>query len=383
MSGARPGPTPPVCVGVIQDVLIIGGTGVFGQRLVRHLSQVDGITLHVASRSKAKAEAFVRTIAKTSTRLSAVALDRDVNLQAVLQEIKPFVVVDCSGPFQAQGYEAARMVLEAGAHLIDLADARAYLAGFKGALDDVARQFQVTALTGASSTPTLSTCVVNHVTKGWQRIESIDICITPGGKSAVGRSVIEAILSYAGKPVPIWENGRLLDTTGWRNGQMVVMPGLGHRRVAAVETFDAEYLGPRLDVRSRVSFSAGLEPRIEQWGIETLAALRSRGWVGSLAGLIPLLLKARTLTRITTSDSGGMLVDVCGLNTMGDAAQIKWSLVAHQDHGPNIPILPAAAAIKTLLQGGVPMGAGFAHEVIDLHQIMEEMTGYAIEVLGA
>ena len=45
--------------------------------------------------------------------------------------------------------------------------------------------------------------MAQHLTQGWQRVDTIDIAITPGGKSEVGRSVIEAILSYVGKEVPV------------------------------------------------------------------------------------------------------------------------------------------------------------------------------------
>lgn len=364
---------------ILRDILIIGGTGVFGKRLVRHLANREGITLHVTSRSATKAATFIKSLEGSRAPMHAVALDCSVNLQSRLDEIRPFIVIDCSGPFQGANYDTARSVLKAGSHLVDLADARDYLANFAGALDDVARVQGVSALTGASSTPTLSTCVATHLTQGWQRVDTVDMCITPGGKSEVGRSVIEAIMSYAGKDVPLWTQGQISRITGWQNARVVELPGLGRRRVAAVETFDAEYLGPRLNVQSRVSFAAGLESKIEQFGIEGIAALRKRGLMGSPNVLIPLLLKARRITRIPTSSSGGMLVDMCGLDASGVMTQSKWSLIARQDHGPYIPILPAAAAVEKLLSGKVALGASFAHDAVALPDILQEMREYDIK----
>ncbi|WP_299726498.1 DUF4166 domain-containing protein [uncultured Tateyamaria sp.] len=361
------------------NVLIIGGTGVFGKRLVRHLSSQRGLVLNVSSRSAVKATAFIKTLTSPQATLHPIALDSQVNLQEQLDQIRPSIVVDCSGPFQGAGYETAQAVLKAGAHFIDLADARDYLAGFGAALDVTARQNGVCALSGASSTPTLSTSVARHLTLGWQRVDTIDMAITPGGKSEVGRSVIEAILSYAGKDVPLWSNGRLTQTTGWRNAKRINLPGLGRRRVAAVETFDAEYVGPLLDVQSRVSFSAGLESGVEQRGIEAIAMLCKHKLIGSPIALIPVLLKARQITRIPTSSSGGMLVDICGLNADGVMTQATWSLVARQDHGPYIPILPAAAAIRKLLSCTVGAGAGFAHSALSLEDILQEMQAYDIK----
>lgn len=362
-----------------QKILIIGGTGVFGKRLVRHLAGEANVVLYLSSRSAAKAAGFIKTFSQPKAKLHPLQLDSQGNLKEKLDQIRPDIVVDCSGPFQWAGYETALAALEAGAHFIDLADARDYLAEFSAALDETARRGGVCALTGASSTPTLSTCAVKHLTDGWQRVDSIDIAITPGGKSEVGRSVIEAILSYAGKDVPLWVNGRLSKTTGWLNAKLVELPGLRRRRVAAVETFDAEYLGQLLQVQSRVSFSAGLESRIEQRGIETLAALRKGGFIGSLQPLISPLLKARVITRIPTSSSGGMLVDVRGLDADGVMTQTKWALVARQDHGPNIPILPAAALIRKILAGSTKPGADFAHAELSLAHIQSEMQRYDIK----
>lgn len=361
-----------------QRILIIGGSGVFGKRLVRHLSSDSGVTIYVSSRSFSKAQDVIRSIDNPAATLIPIELDCQANLIEVLNDIRPFVVVDCSGPFQSADYGAAHAVLNVGAHFIDLADARGYLAGFVGALDRAARDHKVTAFTGASSTPTLSTAAALEIAADWRRVDSIDICITPGGKSEVGRSVIEAILSYAGQNVPIWRNGRLATTTGWSDGVRVDMPGLGARRVAPVETFDAEYLGPRLDVQSRVSFSAGLESGIEQRGIETLASLRKRGWLGSLKPLIPMLLSARKITRIVTSSSGGMLVDMRGAGRDGAETRVRWGLVAEQDHGPYIPVMPTAAAIRKLLRGEASVGAYLAHHAVQLANILDEMSRYSI-----
>lgn len=362
-------------------ILIIGGTGVFGRRLARHLMTFGGIELFVSSRSAAKADGFAKVLRteNEATPVQGIALDCRENLAARLNEVRPFAVIDCSGPFQHADFEVARSVISSGAHLIDLADARSYLVGFSDTPDDPARARGVTALTGASSTPTLSACVVDHLTREWQRLDTIDICITPGGKSEVGRSVIEAILSYAGKDIPIWRDGRLSKTSGWSEPRVVDIPGLGRRRVASVETYDAEHLGPRHKVQSRVSFSAGLESTIEQRGIETLAALRKWHLLPDPGFLIPVLLKARQVTRLSTSDRGGMQVSVCGLDAKGAFTQANWTLVAKDDHGPNVPILPAAAALKKLLAGEGAVGARLAHDALTLPDILAEAGSYAIK----
>lgn len=363
----------------MKRVVLIGATGVFGRRLARHLSRMDGIELVLTSRSAGKAQALAQELAaEAKVPVSGAGLDRDEDLVASLAALRPWLVIDASGPFQQQGYEVPTAALLLGAHVVDLADARDYLAGFGPQLDELAKQRSLVALAGASSTPAVSAAATKELSEGWERLDSIDIAITPGGRSEVGPSVIAAILSYAGKPVPIWREGELQATPGWGAGELVDMPGLGPRRVAPVETVDAEMLGPDLAVKSRVSFSAGLEAGIEQWGLALLAWLRSRGWVADLAPLVPYLVKARRVTRLWTSDRGGMRVAIAGIDSKGRPRQAYWSLLAENDDGPQVPTLAAAAAVRALLADAIVPGARSAAEALDLAAIEAEMSPYAI-----
>ncbi|MCP4562680.1 MAG: DUF4166 domain-containing protein [Bosea sp.] len=365
----------------MKRVVLIGATGVFGRRLARHLSRMDGIELVLTSRSVEKAQALATELAaEASVPVSGTGLDRDTDLVATLATLKPWLVIDASGPFQQQGYEVPTAALLLGAHVVDLADARGYLAGYGAQLDELARQHGLVALAGASSTPALSTAAVRELSEGWERLDSVDIAITPGGRSEVGPSVIAAVLSYAGKPVPIWREGELQTIPGWGSGEVVDMPGLGPRRVAPVETVDAETLGPGLAVRSRVAFSAGLEAGIEQWGLALLAFLRRRGWVSDLAPLVPYLVKARGITRLWTSDRGGMRVAIAGIDRKRRPRRAYWSLLAENDDGPQVPTLAAAAAVRALLADAIAPGARSAAEALNLAAIEAEMTRYAISI---
>lgn len=360
-------------------VLLIGGTGVFGSRLARHLACFEGLDLVLTSRDAGKAQAFADTLRPApSTQVSGIGLDHRRDLGSQLAEIAPWLVIDASGPFQGASYAVPRAALEAGAHVVDLADARNYILGYGAALDDVARTHGLVALAGASSTPALSTAAVAELTQGWQRIDSIEIAIMPGGRSEVGEAVIAAILTYAGLPVPIWREGELQATTGWLDGRKVVMPRLRTQRVAAVETVDAQALGPALRVASRITFHAGLESWIEQWGLMALARIRHAGLIDRLDGLVPALLAARKLTRITTSDRGGMLVSATGLDTTGSLQHAQWSLLAEKGDGPQVPTLAAAAAVRAIRDGLLEPGARSAGGVLSLSRIEAEMKPYAL-----
>ena len=361
-------------------VLLIGGTGVFGRRLARHLSPLPGIDLFVTSRSESRARAFAEALTRDApgASVTGVGLDHDHELAERLRGINPFVAVDCSGPFQNADYAVARAVIAAGSHMIDLADARDYLRGYIDAIDGLARKHGVTALAGASSTPALSTVVVDALTINWRRIDAIDTCITPAGQSDVGRSVSAAIMSYAGEDIPVWREGRQARTPGWMAPRHVTMPGLGRRRVAAVETFDAEFLGNRRNVTSRITFSAGLESRIEQWGLEAIGRLRKARLIPDPGVFIPVLLAARKITRLISSDRGGMVVKITGLNENRVLTKARWWLLAEQDDGPFVPVFPASAAVRALLAGNLEPAARLARDSLSLADIEAEMRPYSI-----
>lgn len=363
-----------------KNVLLIGATGVFGRRLAKHLARFGDISLIVSSRDGVRAQQLADALngGGTLCDVRSVELDHRKNLQALLAKVMPWLAINASGPFQQENYNVPIAALNAGTHIIDMADARDYLSGYSDALNNLATEKKLCAIAGASSTPALSGAAVAGLVDGWQRVDNIDICITPGGRSKVGRAVIEAILSYVGKPVPIWQDGRLTQTIGWLNSRHVEIPGLGRRAVAPVETFDAELLGQQFDVTSRVTFSAGLESPIEQFGLQLLARLVNWGVLANLRPLIPLLLAARQITRLATSNRGDMLVDVTGLDANGNGCRAHWSLLAKNDDGPYVPVLPVAAIVRKLLANKIPAGAQLASSVLTLPEIVAEMAPYAI-----
>jgi saccharopine dehydrogenase-like NADP-dependent oxidoreductase len=366
----------------MKTVLIVGATGVFGQRLAKHVSSFDGIRLVLTSRDLRKAQALCSEIENGGAAVSveALAFDKAESAAAMLATVKPFTVIDASGPFQHSDFSFARAVIAAGAHYLDLADARDYLVAFSE-LDNEAKASGVTALAGTSSTPGLSSAAVAHLTQGWQRVDMLDMVITPGGKSDVGPAVLQAILSYAGTGVETFSDGRLAHVTAWVDSCLQDISGLGRRRVVPVETADARLLSEHFQVQSRVRFQAGLESPIEQWGMIFLSRLRQFGLLKSLDFLGPVALKARALTKPFTTDRGAMVVEAAGLDEAGQPVRVRWSLLAQKGDGPHVPTLPAAAALRGLLAGEFARGARPCVAALSLEAIEREMERYAISTL--
>ena len=363
-----------------RNVLLIGATGQFGRRLAGHLATFPEIELHLASRDAARAERLAGEVRRAArcAGVFPVCLDVKRNLASVLAERAPWLVIDGSGPFQGAKFATAQAAIGAGAHWIDLADARDYLALFPEALNAAALTRNVCAFAGASSTPALSTAAVAALTQGWRRIDTADIAIFPAGRSRVGRAVIETVLGYAGQPIAVYREGRLQTTLGWGSLRRRRLPHFGPRALAPVETADADLLPARFDIQSRVAFSAGLESVVERLGLMALARLRARGLLGPLLPLAGVLEKSRALIRLFASEDGGMTVDVTGLNHEGEQTFARWWLLAERGEGPHVPILAALALTRKLLAGYEATGARLAADALSLAEIEAEMRPLAL-----
>ena len=195
-------------------VLVIGGAGTFGRRLVRGLIATTDLDVVIAGREIERVTAFADEMraGRRANRARARALRVDANTVAPdqLRRSGTFVVVDAAGPFQGGDYRLTKAVIAAGLHYIDLADARDFVAGFPH-LDPAARKAGVVALTGASSTPALSNAALDRLTAGWRGIDTVEIAISPGNRAPRGLAVVRSILSYTGRPVRVFHEG-----TGYR-----------------------------------------------------------------------------------------------------------------------------------------------------------------------
>jgi saccharopine dehydrogenase-like NADP-dependent oxidoreductase len=192
-------------------VLIVGGYGVFGGRIVSLLESDPRLTLVVAGRSVAKAAAFVQSRGPVQAVLVKAQFDRDGDIAAQLSELAVDVVVDASGPFQAYGetrYRVVEACIESKIHYLDLADGSDFVAGV-AAFDLPARKADVFVLSGVSSFPVLTAAVVRKLAMGMERIDAIRGGIAPSPFAGVGENVIRAIASYAGQPISLRRGGVL------------------------------------------------------------------------------------------------------------------------------------------------------------------------------
>ncbi len=340
-------------------VIVLGGYGGFGARLSRRLAH-DGWQVVVAGRNLAKAQAFAATVADAE----GVAADRNGDLAPVLKSLRPALLVDAAGPFQGSSYVVPEACIAAGVAYLDLADGRDFVCGI-GALNVAARTAGVPVISGASSVPALSGAVVRALAARFDTVKRIDLSISASDRATAGASVAASILSYAGRPVRLWDGSAWHMQTGWRmlrRERYAVGPSPGlSRLVALVDVPDHELLPARTAGQPAVTFRAGPEYAFQLLGIWLLSWLVQWRWLHSLVGLAPFLHRLQRLTAWLCSDRSAMAVALHGTRA-GVPASARWTLVAEQGHGPEVPVLAAQLLARKIAAGSIPTGARDAGE---------------------
>ena len=357
-------------------VLLVGATGVFGSRLAGMLADAPGVQLVLAARRLAPLRELQARLQEEGAAVEITAFDRT---RPELTALKPWLVVDAAGPFQGGGYGLALAAVHAGAHYVDLADARDFLAGFPAALGTAADATGVLAVTGASSTPALSHAALERITRGWLRLDEVVALISPGARAPRGLAVMESILSYVGQPVRLFKRGGWTTVPGWSDLRKVDMPGLGRRWAALCETPDLDLLPARFPVRRSALFMAGLELAPMHLGLATLGLLVRWRLLPSLRPLARPLRAGAALLAPFGSDRGGMLVEAIGLDEHGRPVRARWALWAEANAGPSTPAAPAAALISALAAGRETRhGACSAAGLLDLDAALAPLASLPI-----
>jgi len=342
-------------------VLVLGGYGVFGERLARLLVR-DGHTVTIAGRDGGKARKLAEELG-----CAWVAMDRRRDLH-LLQGQE--VVVDAAGPFHAYGddpYRLPRAAMAAGVHYLDLADNAGFCAGI-ASLDAAAKAAGCCVISGLSSVPALSSAAVRALV-GTGRPEVIDIAILPGNRSPRGLSVMESILSQAGQPFRVWRGGRWTEARGWSGPREYALPGGLVRQGWRIEVPDVSLFPAHFGAQS-VEFRAGLELAVMRHGLWAFAVLRR--WTG-LPVNRPMLrafkLAADLLAPFGTGRGGmSVMVIVAGERRW-------WRLLAEDGDGPFVPAIATRALLRRKV---LPVGAGPALEAITLEEAEAALSDLAV-----
>ncbi len=350
-------------------VLILGGYGTFGGRVVELLADLDGAELVVAGRNLSKAQAFCEAF-RGVAKLTPLALDR-AGVAKALEAQRYDALVDASGPFQAYGddpYGVVRACLTAKVPYFDLADGVDFVDGISR-FDDEAKSAGIPILSGVSSFPVLTAAVLREIAKHMD-IRSVSAGIAPSPHAKVGLNVMRAILGYAGEPVAVMQGGEMTTAIGLGNTRRVtisapgVMP-LGMRVFSLVDVPDHRVIPAEMPEVMEIWIGAGPVPGYLHRFLVLLAQARAKFNLPRLTPLAPLCLWVLNIFA-HGEHRGGMFVRVQGLRN-NEQATTSWHLVAEGDAGPLIPSMAVAVLLRDLAAGrSRPPGARAATRDLSL-----------------
>lgn len=338
----------------MRTVLILGGYGGFGARLSRRLAR-DGWCVLVAGRNAEAARQF----AAGMPNAKPLVADRNGDLYTILEANRPLLLIDAAGPFQGSSYHVAEVCIACGVHYIDLADARDFVTGI-GALDDRARENGIIVLAGASSVPAMSGAVIAELGRDMEEVFGVSMSISASSHATAGASVAAAILSYVGKPVRLWRGRRWVDETGWQRLKRVQYHVAGKRRisrlVALADVPDHELVPRTIKGRPAVIFRAGPEFSLQLLALWLFSWPVKWGWFSSLSPFARWLLPLQALGARLGTDRSAMKIEVKG-RAGGTFVARRWTLIAEDGHGPEIPTMAAQLLANALAEGKIAAGS--------------------------
>ena len=360
-------------------VLVVGGYGAFGALVSERLARNAGLEIIVAGRRLDAARAAVSRLAPSSAaRFDIAVLDASRPDIVTLRRLAPAVIVNASGPFQAQDNALARAAIAIGAHCIDLADARSYVAGITD-LDPQAKAAGVLVVSGASTVPAVSSAVIDHLLPRFARLEEVSYGIAPGNAYDPGLATTASILSWTGKPFDTFIDGGMQPVLGWQDTHRHRFPTIGARWQANCDIPDLALFPARYPTLRTQRFYAGTEVAVMHLGLWALSGLVRAGLVSRLERIAPLLLRAKRLLAFLGTDTGGMFLEARGLGLDGKPLQLAWHLEARSGHGPYIPATPSVLLAAKLSRGEIAArGATPAVGLLTYDEIMAELCDLAI-----
>ena len=359
-------------------ILVIGGYGTFGKRLVESLLSFHEHEVIIGGRSVKKlAKASHYFAVSNNKQIQTASLDvTSEDLQRKLANIAPDLVVNAAGPYQLQkgkcAYCVAKACIAVGCHYIDLADDQEFVSQFSTHLNQQAMDAGVILITGTSTVPALTDAVIRHYLPQLKKLQSINYGISPGNRTERGLGTVGSILSYTGRPFKTLSKGHWKSVVGWQDLTRYDFGApIGKRWMSNCEVPDLKLLPALYPQVDSVRFQAGLELSILHLGLWFLSWMTRIKVIQNLTQYANKLLAMSYWFYQWGSDLGGMFVELKGEDIEDNLKTIKWQLVAEGGAGPNVPTIAAEILIDKIQQGKFRAGA---RPCIDMFSLEEFFT---------
>lgn len=336
-------------------VTVFGGYGTFGAHAARALAKA-GVKVRIAGRNEARAKSFAASLGDGHEGIAADAADPLSSTRA-LEGAR--VAVHCAGPFSALPLTLPEACLAAGAHYVDIADDRSWLARLR-ALDGRFRDRNLIAACGCSSLPGISGALALLAAERLPEVRRARVILFIGNRNPKGDAAVRSAAAQLGKTF-FSPQGSLV---GLRGRETVRLPEpFGVRAVYNWESPELDLFPALLGARE-VRIKVGFESRLATRAFATLARL---GPLGSRL-VPPLAILGRALSGF--GHSGGYVqVEL----SAPDGATAIASLGGPED-GQRMAALPAAFVALGLLDGTITArGVVTAFEALGARRLIDAL----------
>mgnify|MGYP001615262593 FL=1 len=354
-------------------VLVLGGYGNFGKRIVRALVKKEVATI-IGGRNFQKAQALKAELRSKYAQVAVI--DVQNGFESSLLALNPKVVINTCGPFQKANYEVAEICARHGVNYIDLADGRSFVCGIT-ALNETAKRNNCAVISGASTVPALSSAVIEHFGPQFSEIEKLKFGISPGQKAERGLATTQGILTYVGRPLAPFAGHE--KAFGWQDIYAQKYPEIGTLLMANCDIPDLDLLPIKYGIND-IRFSAGLELGFLHFGLWFLSHLVRIGLPVNLPKHADFMLKvANWFDRFGTAD-GGMHVMLIGKDNDGRPLRKTWFIIAKNGDGPQIPTIAAIILAQKMVKNQFDFfGAAPCVGMINLDEYLAELKPFEIK----
>lgn len=327
-------------------VTVLGGYGIFGGRISEALAQEAGCRVRVVGRNATVGANFAHRI---GADFRACELSDADSIRNAIQG--SHIVIHTAGPFQGADYRVAEFCLEGGSHYFDLADGRAFVAGID-VLHEAATAKGLLVVSGVSSTPAVTSAIIEDMRSDFAEIDEIQTALSPGNQNPRGASTVGAVLTYLGQEIRVWQDGRWVNRPGWGSVQRLEFPPpIGRRRVHNCDVPELELFPKHFGART-VRFYAGLELDLLNYLLSIcrpIAKLSKR----DLSRYSKLFLSLSLALYPLGSTNGGLAVWLRGTDRDGNRIERRRAIVTDYD-GPATPSSAAIVLTRKVLHDGPP-----------------------------
>lgn len=366
---------------MLSRVLILGGYGNFGSRIVQLLSNDTNIQVIINGRNKDKCSTLAQEYRTAINPPETHVADIHDHFENILNVTKPHIVIHTSGPFQEQGYDIAEACIDFGCHYLDLADGRSFVSDI-AQLDEKTKAKKISVISGASSVPCLTSAIIDHYQNAFSKIDSIDYGIATAQRTNAGLATTSAILGYAGNKLITLINGEQKSIYGWQDIISHTYPELGKRFLANCDIPDLA-LFPKIypDLKT-IRFRAGLEVPFLHYSLWLFSFLVRFRVLKSLKPFASFFHAIAPAFNIFGSERSGFHMTMKGIDKAGMEKNVTFYLLTASGHGPFIPCIPAAlCAIKLAAGKPLPFGAYACTGIISLEEYLEALKPFDIKSL--